>query len=43
MRDFMKEHHADLVNRIEEKKVLEKDDASALEAAINEFKKNGAF
>ena len=43
MRDFMQEHHADLVDRIEDKKVLDKDDAAALEAAVNEFKKNGAF
>ena len=43
MRDFMQEHHADLVDRIEVKKVLDKDDAAALEAAVNEFKKNGAF
>ena len=43
MRDFMQEHHADLVDRIEDKKVLDKDDADALEAAVNEFKKNGAF
>lgn len=43
MRDFMQEHHADFVGRIEDKKVLDKDDAAALEAAVNEFKKNGAF
>ena len=43
MRDFMQEHHADRVGRIEDKKVLDKDDAAALEAAVNEFKKNGAF
>ena len=43
MRDFMQEHHADLVDRIEDKKVLDKDDAAALEAAVNDFKKNGAF
>ena len=43
MRDFMQEHHADLVGLIEDKKVLDKDDAAALEAAVNEFKKNGAF
>ena len=43
MRDYMQDHHAELVNRIEDKKVLDKDDAAALEAAINEFKKNGAF
>ena len=43
MRDFMQEHHADLVGRIEDKKVLDKDDAAALEAVVNEFKKNGAF
>ena len=43
MRDFMQEHHADLVGRLEDKKVLDKDDAAALEAAVNEFKKNGAF
>ena len=43
MRDFMQEHHADLVGRIEDKKVLDKDDAAALEAAVNESKKNGAF
>lgn len=35
MRDFMQEHHADLVGRIEDKKVLDKDDAAALEAAVN--------
>lgn len=43
MRDYMQDHYAELVNRIEDKKVLDKDDAAALEAAINEFKKNGAF
>ncbi|MCG5030163.1 F0F1 ATP synthase subunit alpha [Mesosutterella sp. OilRF-GAM-744-9] len=43
MRDYMQEHYKELVDRIEEKKVLDKEDASALEAAINEFKKNGAF
>lgn len=43
MRDFMQEHHADLVGRIEDKKVIDKDDAAALEAAVNEFKMNGAF
>ena len=30
MRDFMQEHHADLVGRIEDKKVLDKFDAAAL-------------
>ena len=43
MRDYMQEHYKELVDRIEDKKVLDKEDASALEAAINEFKKNGAF
>lgn len=43
MRDFMQEHHADLVGRIEDKKVLDKDDAAALEAAVNEFKEERCF
>ena len=43
MRDYMKDNHLDLINRIEERKVLEKEDAEALEAAINEFKKKAGF
>ena len=43
MRDYMKDNHLDLINRIEERKVLEKEDAEALEAAINEFKKKAGL
>ena len=43
MRDYLQQHHAELINRIEEKKELSKEDNAALKAAIEEFKKNGAW
>ena len=42
MRDYMQTHYAELVNEIETKKALDKDIESALKAAIEDFKKNGA-
>ncbi|MEG0820477.1 MAG: F0F1 ATP synthase subunit alpha [Burkholderiaceae bacterium] len=43
MRDFMKSKYAALVERIEATKDLSKDDEAALTAAIDDFKKNGAY
>lgn len=43
MRDFMKQKHTALVDRIESTKDLSKDDEAALTAAIEDFKKNGAY
>ncbi|MEF9995170.1 MAG: F0F1 ATP synthase subunit alpha, partial [Burkholderiaceae bacterium] len=43
MRDFMKSKYAVLVERIEATKDLSKDDEVALTAAIDDFKKNGAY
>jgi F-type H+-transporting ATPase subunit alpha len=43
LREFLKSKHAALVERIESTKDLSKDDEAALTAAIQEFKKTGAF
>lgn len=43
MRDYMKLNHADLVDRIEQQKVLSKEDEQLLSEAVKEFKKSGAF
>jgi F-type H+-transporting ATPase subunit alpha len=43
LREFLKARHAPLVDRIESTKDLSKDDEAALEAAIKEFKKSGAY
>jgi F-type H+/Na+-transporting ATPase subunit alpha len=43
MREFLKNKHAALVDRIEATKDLSKDDEAALTAAIGEFKKTGAY
>ena len=43
MREFLKNKHAALVDRIEATKDLSKDDEKALTAAIGEFKKTGAY
>ncbi len=42
-REFVANHHADLVQRIEEKKELVAEDKELLLAAVNEFKKNGTY
>ena len=43
MREYLKTHYADLVNSIETKKELVKEDEAQLKAAIEEFMKNGAI
>lgn len=43
MRDFLKTHHADLIEEIETKKELTKEIDAQLKAAIEEFKKSGAY
>ncbi len=43
LKDALKSKHEALVNRIEDKKELSKDDEAELIAAIEEFKKHGAF
>ena len=43
MRDHLAEKHADLVQRIEEKKELVAEDKDLLLKAVTEFKKNGAY
>jgi F-type H+-transporting ATPase subunit alpha len=43
LREFLKSKHAALVDRIESTKDLSKDDEAALDAAIKEFKKTGAY
>ena len=43
MRDHMATHHADLIQRIEEKKELVAEDKELLKAAIVEFKNNGTY
>jgi F-type H+-transporting ATPase subunit alpha len=40
---FMKTKHAELLNKIEQTKALDKDAEAALAAAIGDFKKSGAF
>jgi F-type H+-transporting ATPase subunit alpha len=43
LREFLKSKHAALIDRIESTKDLSKDEEAALEAAIKEFKKTGAY
>ncbi|MDN5844195.1 MAG: F0F1 ATP synthase subunit alpha [Alcaligenaceae bacterium] len=43
LKDFLKTKHEALIQRIEDVKELSKDDDAALDAAIQEFKKHGAF
>ncbi|MDY4162859.1 MAG: F0F1 ATP synthase subunit alpha [Sutterella sp.] len=43
MRDFLKTHHAELIEEIETKKELTKEIDAQLKAAIEEFKKSGAY
>jgi F-type H+-transporting ATPase subunit alpha len=43
LREFLKARHAALIDRIESTKDLSKDDEAALDAAIREFKKSGAY
>ena len=43
MREYLQQHHADLVERIEQKKELSKEDGAIMKSAIEEFKKNGAW
>lgn len=43
MREYLQQHNADLIDRIETKKELSKEDNATLKAAIEEFKKNGAW
>ncbi len=43
MRDFVKETYADLVGRMEANNDLSDEDAAALKAAIEDWKKNGTF
>ena len=41
--EYLKAHYADLVNSIESRKELSKEDEASLKGAIAEFKKNGAI
>ena len=43
MRDFLKTHHPELIEEIETKKELTKEIDAQLKAAIEEFKKSGAY
>ncbi|MBQ9239864.1 MAG: F0F1 ATP synthase subunit alpha [Duodenibacillus sp.] len=43
MREYLKAHNTELIERIEAQKVLSKEDGALLGAAIEEFKKNGAY
>ena len=43
MREYLKTHHADLIETIEAKKELSKDVDAPLKAAIESFKKSGAY
>ncbi len=43
LREHLKSSHADLVQRIEDNKDLSKDDENALNAALKDFKKSGAY
>ncbi len=43
LKDQLKAKHAALIQRVEDTKELSKDDESELAAAIQEFKKHGAF
>ncbi|RYH62440.1 MAG: F0F1 ATP synthase subunit alpha, partial [Alcaligenaceae bacterium] len=42
-KDHLKSKHAGLIDRVEDKKELSKDDDAELAAALQEFKKSGAF
>src|SRR3546814_734847 len=43
LKDYLKSKHEGLVQRIEDSKELSKDDEAELTAAVQEFKKHGAF
>ncbi|MAK56577.1 MAG: F0F1 ATP synthase subunit alpha [Pusillimonas sp.] len=43
LKESLKSKHGDLIQRIEDKKELSKEDDEALAAAIEEFKKHGAY
>lgn len=43
MRNYIKEHYRELVDRIESQKALSQEDSDALKAAMDDFKKNGAY
>ena len=43
MREYLKQHYTELVDRIEEQKAMSDEDKAALKAAVEEFKKNGAW
>ncbi len=43
MREYLKQHNQDLLDRIEEKKVLSDEDRAELQQAVTEFKKTVAF
>ena len=43
MREYLQQHHADLIERIEQKKELSKEDSAVMKSAVEEFKKNGAW
>ena len=43
MREYLQQHHADLIERIEQKKELSKEDSALMKSAIEEFKANGAW
>src|SRR5690606_37300629 len=43
LKDYLKSKHEGMIQRIEETKELSKDDEAELVAAIQEFKKHGAF
>jgi len=42
-KDHLKTKHAELIQRVEDKKELSKDDDAELAAALQEFKKHGAY
>ena len=43
MREYLKTHYPQLVESIETKKELVKEDEAVLKTAIEEFKKSGAY
>jgi F-type H+-transporting ATPase subunit alpha len=43
LKDYLKSKHEGLIKRIEDTKELSKDDEAELAAAVQEFKKHGAF
>ncbi|CFO05295.1 F0F1 ATP synthase subunit alpha [Bordetella pertussis] len=43
LKDHLKAKHAALIQRIEDTKELSKDDEAELAAAVQDFKKHGAF